>query len=171
MKNTLRTLFAFAVLLAALPAVAAQFDTTVPMQAGGAATYYVNGRIDGLGAVRMMVDTGSGYLTINQDALATLLKEHRAHYVKRLRGRLANGTEIVVPVYAVRVAIGNSRWIDNVQAAVFPGRTRFILGLNVLKRAAPFIFSTDPPKLVLSNCAPVKQAKASEPKLADEGHF
>jgi hypothetical protein len=42
-----------------------------------------------------------------------------------------------------------------VEAAVFPGKTRQILGLSALKKAAPFIFSMDPPNLVLSNCTGV----------------
>jgi len=39
-----------------------------------------------------------------------------------------------------------------VEAVVFPGKTRQILGLSALRQAAPLIFSLNPPKLVLSNC-------------------
>ena len=35
---------------------------------------------------------------------------------------------------------------------MFPGKTRQILGLSALRQAAPFIFSMNPPKLVLCNC-------------------
>lgn len=133
---------------------AGQFDTTVPMAEKGAATYYVPGKIDGVGKVDMMVDTGSGYLTINEEALAALTKQKRAHYVRDLRGILANGTKLVVPVYSIStINIGGSCVLRNVEAAVFPGKTRYILGLSALEKAAPFIFSTNPPNLVLSNCA------------------
>jgi hypothetical protein len=74
-------------------------------------------------------------------------------YVRQMRGRLANGTEMNVAVYAIgAVNIGGNCWLKNVEAAVFPGKTRPILGLNALQRTAPFIFSFQPPRLHLSNC-------------------
>lgn len=132
---------------------AAEFDTSVPMRHGGAATYYVAGHLEGVGEADFMVDTGSGYLTINEQTLAALQKEKRAHYVRMLRGVLADGSELVVPVYRLEaLSIGGRCLLSDVEAAVFPGATRQILGLSALKKAAPFIFSFDPPNLVLSNC-------------------
>lgn len=149
-----RRLLLVAVSLAAAPySQAEDFKFTVPMRDRGAATYYVQGQIEGYGATELMVDTGSGYLTINEDALATLKREQRVDYVRQLTGVLADGSEMVVPVYKVKsVTIGENCELRDVEAAVFPGKTRFILGLSALTKAAPFIFSIDPPKLVLSNC-------------------
>lgn len=139
--------------LTSYPTLAGNFDTRVPMRTKGAATYYVEGYLKGVGSIEFMVDTGSGYLAINEKALATLKKQDHAHYVRELMGVLANGTELVVPLYSIReLDIGGKCKLKNVEAAVFPGRTRFILGLNALQRAAPFIFSLDPPSLSLSNC-------------------
>jgi predicted aspartyl protease len=154
MKKLLTTLaIAASAATLAQTAHAGEFDTTVPMAEKGAATYYVPGKIDGVGKVDMMVDTGSGYLTINEEALATLTKQKRARYVRDLRGILANGTQLVVPVYSISaINIGGSCVLRDVEAAVFPGKTRYILGLSALEKAAPFIFSTNPAKLVLSNC-------------------
>jgi hypothetical protein len=50
---------------------------------------------------------------------------------------------------------------------VFPARTRQILGLSALNKAAPFTFSVDPPSLVLSNCAQGVDAPVAQPTLAD----
>jgi len=137
-------------------AAAAEFNTTVPMKAKGAATFYVPGNIQGFGPVDLMVDTGSGYMTINEEALEQLKRNNHARYVRDLRGVLANGHELVVPVYQLTgVNIGGNCWIKDVEAAVFPGKTRFILGLSVLQKASPFIFSMEPASLVLSNCAPM----------------
>jgi predicted aspartyl protease len=134
-------------------ASAGEFDTTVDMRATSATTFYVEGRIAGLGNVDLMVDTGSGYMTINEEMLAQLEHAGQVRYVKQLQGRLANGSELNVPVYAIEaLSIGGGCWLKNVEAAVFPGATRAILGLNALQRAAPFIFSFEPPRLVLSNC-------------------
>lgn len=129
------------------------FNVRVAMQERGAATFYVAGTIAGHGPVDLMVDTGSGYMTINEETLAVLSREGAARYVKDLRGILADGSELVVPVYAISdLRIGDGCRISNVEAAVFPGATRQILGLSALRKAAPFIFSVDPPALVLSDC-------------------
>lgn len=141
-------------LLSAWPAVeAAEFDTSVPMRTAGTATYYVGGYMEGVGDVDFMVDTGSGYVTINEETLAALQKENRVRYVRKLRGVMADGSELTVPVYRIEtLSIGGLCHLNDVEAAVFPGKTRQILGLSALKKAAPFIFSFDPPNLVLSNC-------------------
>ncbi len=141
---------------------AGDFSKEIPMWDKGAATYYVNGKIEGLGKTEFMVDTGSGYMTINEHTLAILKKENRATYVKDLVGILADGRKKVVPVYKITsVNIGGECEIRDVEAAVFPGKTRQILGLSALQKTSPFIFSMDPPQLTLSNC--------DAPKLADAG--
>ena len=117
------------------------------------ATYYVEGEIGGVGPIDMLVDTGSGYLTINQAALDDLLKRERAGFVRKLTGVLADGSELEVPVYSIdAMRIGQSCWLRDIEAAVFPGKTRFILGLSALQKAGPFIFDFDPPSLTLSGC-------------------
>lgn len=146
----------WAVLAAIVPAggAAADFDSNIPMHDKGAATYYVAGEIAGVGAVDFMVDTGSGYMTINEETLGILQKSGGVAYVKELSGILADGSRMTVPVYRLsQVRIGPSCTLYDIEAAVFPGKTRQILGLSALRQASPFIFSMDPPKLVLSNCA------------------
>ena len=135
----------------------------------GLATYYVHAQIADLGMSEFMVDTGSGYLTINEQTLFALQERKQAQYVKELRAILANGTELIIPVYAInQLRIGNCT-IRNVEAAVFPARTRQILGLSALNKAAPFTFSVDPPSLVLSNCAQGVDAPLAQPTLAEAG--
>lgn len=153
MPKLARTLILAGALSLATPVLAADDQVGVPMESRGAGTYYVKGSIEGLGPIELMVDTGSGYMTINQDALDVLLREERATYVKKLRGVLADGSSMVVPVYALdEFTIGGDCSFQGVEAAVFPGRTRYILGLSALERAAPFTFSLDPPSLTMSNC-------------------
>ncbi|MCO6442354.1 MAG: clan AA aspartic protease [Nitrococcus mobilis] len=126
---------------------------TVPMHDKGAATYYVPVSIAGWGTGDFLVDTGASYMAINQAALNSLKANDQAEYVKHLIGTLADGGQITVPVYRISsVMIGQDCLLSDVEAAVFPGNTRNILGLSVLRRAAPFRFSVDPPILVLSGC-------------------
>ncbi len=153
--------------LVSTPAPGDEFDVTVPMHDKGMATYYVNAQIADLGISEFMVDTGSGYLTINEQTLSTLQERKQARYVKELRAILANGTELIIPVYAInQLRIGGCT-LRNVEAAVFPARTRQILGLSALNKAAPFTFSIDPPELVLSNCTRNADAPSVQPTLAE----
>ena len=120
----------------------------------GSKTFYVSGQIAGIEPTEFMVDTGSSYLTINQITLSKLETNGQAEYLRDLIGVLANGDELVMPVYRIpRIVLGNSCALFDLEAVVFPGKTRQILGLSVLRKAAPFMFSTDPPELQLSNCS------------------
>lgn len=127
--------------------------TSVTMTSHGAATFYVKGEILGVGPVEMMVDTGSGYSTINEHTLSLLKINGHARYKKDLIGILANGKKMRVEVYTLSaISIGDNCWLYDIDAAVFPGKTRQILGLSALKHTAPFMFSMNPPELILSNC-------------------
>jgi len=135
------------------PTSAQEFGTFVPMREKGSATYYVTTEILGLGAVDLMVDTGSSYSTINEETLAVLVQQQRADYVSDLEGMLADGTRLMLPIYSIQsMNIGGQCLLQDIEVAVFPGNTRQILGLSTLRQASPFIFSMDPPQLVLSHC-------------------
>lgn len=123
------------------------------MREKGSATYYVTTEILGLGAVDLMVDTGSSYTTINEETLAVLIQQQRADYISDLEGMLADGTRLMLPIYSIHsINIGGQCPLRDIEVAVFPGNTRQILGLSTLRQASPFIFSMDPPQLALSHC-------------------
>jgi hypothetical protein len=128
-------------------------SVSLPMHQQGAATYYVQGQIEGYGATDLMVDTGSGYMTINERILEKLQAQGMAHYLRKLQGVMAGGQIQTVPIYEIAaIRIGDDCVIHNIEAAVFPGSTRPILGLSVLKRVAPFEFSLGPALLTLHGC-------------------
>ena len=153
-KRTFRFVYILLGWLFAFSVTAEDFGTSIPMQEKGADTFYVQTEIEGLGTVDFMVDTGSGHATINEATLATLMQQQNASYVKNLEGILADGSRIVVPVYSIKqMSIGGQCDLKNIEVAVFPGKTRQILGLSALRQASPFIFSINPPELILSNCS------------------
>lgn len=125
----------------------------IPIHSKGTAAYYVDGYIDGFGPAQLLVDTGAGYTTINEEMLAVLKKRGQAKFVKKLSGILADGSRKVVPVYLIPgINIGGECMIRDVEAVIFPAKTRLILGMNTLLKVSPFTFSMDPPSLLLSNC-------------------
>lgn len=145
-------------------------DVRVVMHQKSASTFYVNGEISGYGSVELMVDTGSGHMTINEHTLEVLKRDGQVRYVRELRGVLADGSQMVVPVYSIAyMSIGDSCWLQDVEAAVFPGNSRQILGLSALRKAAPFTFSVDPPSLGLSHCGDLPAAEAKVKTKSESG--
>lgn len=125
----------------------------VPLHDNGRSTLYVYGQFGDLDQTEMMVDTGSGYVTINEDTLSKLKMRGQTTYVKKIKGILANGSHYIVPVWSVKsLTINNECVINDVEAAVFPGKTRQILGLTALRKAAPFTISISPSNLTLDGC-------------------
>lgn len=143
------------------------FGWDVPMHLKGANTFYISGQIGTMAPTEFMVDTGSSYMTINEETLAILKLTEEPLYLRDLTGILANGDQMKVPVYAVsKVRLGESCMLEEVEVAVFPGNTRQIVGLSVLTRAAPFVFSTNPPQLQLSNCGFAETKTGDQTALA-----
>jgi len=133
------------------------------MMEKSARTFYVQGQIEGVGAVDFLVDTGSSYNTIDEHSLAVLQAQDRVSFVKDLMGILANGQRKRVALYRIDVIrLGDDCELHDVEAAVFPGRTRHILGLSGLRKAGNFTFSFEPPQLILSSCLPVATQIADE---------
>lgn len=150
--NLIKKLLTITVLLLTT-AVMADPYTIIPMNQKHLATYYVDASMEGSGDVEFMVDTGAGYTTINEHTLEDLRNAGNAEYVGELTGVMADGSQHQLPVYRIkRLVLGSGCVLDNVEAAVFPKNTRMLLGLTALAKAAPFVFSTDPPLLSLSNC-------------------
>ena len=133
-------------------AEAAEF-TAIEIEKRHAGTFYIAGALDGFGPLDLLVDTGSSYLVITEPMLARLREAGRASYSRGLEGRMADGSTRVVPVWRVSsLRLGESCWVHDIEAAIFPAGSRTILGMNVLSRLAPFTFSAEPARLGLANC-------------------
>ena len=100
-----------------------------------------------------MVDTGSGYVAINQQSLDTLKQNNHVKYLRDIKGVMANGKSYIIPIWEVSsLTLNEQCTLEDVEVAVFPGKNRQILGLSALKKAAPLQISFDPPQLVLGGC-------------------
>ena len=146
----------FAVLISQVSFSKSNDVTVIPMQEKGARTFYIEARLGGFGKSEFMVDTGSGYTTINEQTLRSLKQSGKATYVKDLLGLLADGSEKRVPVYRLSsFALSDSCEIHDIEVAIFPGTTRHILGLNTLRKMGAFEFSFVPPQLIFKQCGEV----------------
>ena len=143
-------------LIAALPlaAVAERFDHSVPMQQQKSGNYYVAGVLgDGVEA-EFLVDTGSGYVSLSKRTFERVRAEPGTAHLRDIHGAMADGRVVKVPVYRIaRLALGGCV-LEDIEAAVFPGAARDILGLSALRRIEPFALQLEPPVLIVSDCAP-----------------
>ena len=147
---------AFLCLLISFNAFAAQQDastTEVSIYSKETATFYVKGRINGGKNTEVMVDTGSGYATINTRAFEEINDPEKVSFIKTVLAVMADGSNIAMPIYRIAsLNIGENCVIQDIDVAVLPGQTRNILGLSALKKVAPFSFLMEPPTLILSHC-------------------
>lgn len=128
--------------------------TTIPLQPQTTGTYYIDGDLQGYGPLKLLVDTGSSFLVIDEAILNGLQLQGAATYSHDLEGVMADGSVAHIPLYRLAaIRLGEGCWITDVEAAVFPQATRPILGMNVLARLAPFTFRAEPPGLELQRCA------------------
>ncbi len=149
MKNWTIT-FAFLTLSSV---ASAQQPHLIPMHSQGSHTYYIDSEIPGVGEFSMLVDTGSGYSVINEYTLDQLIQKDQVEFVSKLRGKMADGSERVFPLYKIdEIKLGENCIIREVKAAVLPGNARQIIGLSTLIQGAPFSMSFNPPELKLSQC-------------------
>jgi clan AA aspartic protease (TIGR02281 family) len=140
--------------------MSSEFDTKISIEDKGLATYYVTGQVNGYSKTDFMIDTGSGYSAINETMLEKLRDQNKVEYLNTISGVMANGNQTSLPVYLIAsINIGGKCILNNIKAVVLPGNTRNILGLNALKKAAPFAMSVNPPKLILSHCQTETLAK------------
>ena len=137
--------------------------TSVALRKHDAGTFYIDGSLQGYGDLRMLLDTGSSYLVIGQAILEELLKSGDARYSRQLEGIMADGSTRVIPVYRVAgLRLGANCWVHDVEAAIMPGQTRPILGMNILSRLAPFTFSADPAEISVQRCQQPAPLPAAE---------
>ena len=149
---------------------AAETPTLVPLQIHATGTYYIAGGLKGYdGPVDLLVDTGSSYLVINEKLLAALQESGAATFSRNIGGSMADGSRKVIPVYKLAaLKLGDGCWVNDVEAAVFPGSTRPILGMSVLTRLSPFTMSAAPASLSVQGCAaePTEEVATETPVAA-----
>lgn len=140
----------------------APFGTRVAMDQRSSGNVYVTGYFDQSVATEFLVDTGSGYVTVSKATFREISKQPGTEYLRTIRGALANGNVIKLPIYRVaRFSIGTQCDLVDVEVAVMPGKSANILGINALQQKQPFALQFDPPQLLLTNCGVPSESSAA----------
>jgi len=155
-------LFLLVIFMGSMGAGAEEPFMTVPLHAKPTGTYYLEVSFNGAVHNDLMLDTGSEFLVINETTLRSLHHDRRVTYRHDISGVLADGSTVKVPVYHLSsLKIGCCCVVRDMDAAVFPGNTREILGLTVLRKVAPFSVSLDPENKSSHRAVPARNGGGS----------
>ena len=100
----------------------------------------------------LLFDTGSGYVSLSKASFEHVETQPGTTFERHIRGKLANGAALSVPIYKVReLRLSGECVLRDIEVAVFPHADRDILGINALRQLQPFTVEMEPPALV-ANC-------------------
>ena len=160
--NSKRLLSTF--ILTALLSIPALANThiNIPLYEKGSDVYYLQATLEGYGKTEFMLDTGSGPMAVASDILATLKQQGKAIRSGQGMAMLANGQQKHFALYRISsLQLSADCHLHNVEAAELPAGTRNIIGINALKKTAPFSIHTSPAQLSLGGCALASPPQAS----------
>ena len=116
-----------------------------PVQAG---TYYLKARLDQAVDTDMLLDTGSGYVSLSQATFARIKDEPGTVFLRHIQGVMADGKRMRVPVYSIaELQLSEHCILRDVEVAVMRGASRDILGLSALRQMQPLTLQLEPPVL------------------------
>jgi clan AA aspartic protease (TIGR02281 family) len=124
----------------------------LPLLQHTSGNYYLNATLDGDITVEFLLDTGSGYVSLNQ-ATFNRIKTHQAiNHVRDIHGTMANGSVLKVHVYTAKsLTLGEGCVLTDIEFVVLPN-SQNILGLSALRRLSPLTISFDSNRLVFEGC-------------------
>lgn len=124
-------------------------DTTrIPMHTVETGAFYIKGNLDGLVDTDMLLDTGSGYVSLSKRTFDLIRDDASTVFQRHITGIMANGRKESVPVYRIgELKLTSECILYDIEVAVFSNTSRDILGLNALMRMQPFTLQLDPPVL------------------------
>ena len=153
MHSLLISALSFALLTTSNVALAGDFEFKVPISQHNSGNYFVAGTLENDESVEFLVDTGAGMVILAEKTFDALTEISSKRPTKRIAVRVADGRTKAVNVYTLnQLVLGSECNVGPLEVAVIPGGVNNILGLNVLKKVAPFAIYTSPPSLAVSTC-------------------
>lgn len=152
-KSPVFSALAAVLLSTALPVFGAELAHPVPMHQQESGNYYVHGVLSGGVDTEMLVDTGSGYVSLSKATFSRVRHAPGTEYVRDIYGAMANGKILKVPIYRIaELSLGAECVLTDVEVVVMPNTSRDILGLSALRRLEPFAMRLSTPALLVSDC-------------------
>lgn len=100
-----------------------------------------------------LLDTGASLTTISQQRFDAINRNGKMKPVGKIAARLASGRLRTVKLYRIEhLIVGNGCEVGPLEVAVLGDDGRNILGLDALRRLAPFTVSFEPPQLDINRC-------------------
>lgn len=125
----------------------------IQLEAVQAGTFYVKANLDGVVDTDLLLDTGSGYVSLSKRTFDRIKDDASTVFQRHITGVMANGSAMSVPVYRIGVlSLSTDCVLHDIEVAVFNNTSRDILGLNALKQIQPFTLQLDPP-LMTATCS------------------
>lgn len=123
----------------------------IPMQLVSSGAFYVKASLDSRVDTDMLLDTGSGYVSLSDDTFDKIKDEPGTIFRRFITGVMANGKASRVPVYLIsELRLSEQCILRDVEVAVFRNAKRDILGLSALRQLQPLTLQLDPPVLTAS---------------------
>jgi len=127
-------------------------QVTLPLETTGSGTFYLPAVVDRQVDTRLLLDTGSGYVSLSQQTFNKLTRDSTRHLLRHIQGVMANGKTVSVPVYQIaELGLGAGCVLYDIEVAVMPSGSRDILGINAIRQLQPITLGLDPPRLS-GNC-------------------
>ena len=124
----------------------------IPMAAVSSGAFYVKVELDSMVKTEMLVDTGSGYVSLSADTFDRVKDAPGTVFQRHINGVLADGKQRKVPVYLIsELKLGERCILRDVEVAIMKNSDRDILGLSALRQMQPLTLQMDPPQLT-ANC-------------------
>ena len=154
MNSRLPAYLSLAFIAASNLALAGDFEFRIPITQKDSGNYYVAGTLENDDTIEFLVDTGAGMGMLAERTFKSLVDVSQQQPSRRIAVRMADGRTKAVNVYTLEhLLLGTDCDVGPLEVAVIPGAANNILGLDILKRAAPFAIYTSPPSLALSACS------------------
>jgi predicted aspartyl protease len=144
-------LSAICLLLASTPVLAAQRND-IPMELVSSGAFYVKASLDSEVNTDMLLDTGSGYVSLSTATFGKIKDEPGTVFQRFITGVMADGKASRVPVYLIsELRLTDQCVLHDVEVAVLRNSKRDILGLSALRQLQSLTLQMDPPVLT-ANC-------------------
>lgn len=141
------------VLIITLGQTAQAKPINLDMHQAESGNFYVSATLAGNVDTDLLLDTGSGYVSIGKDTFARISKTLEPRFSRYIYGRMASGRVEKVALYFVdELKLSSDCVLTNIEVAHFPKADKDILGLNALSRLQPFTVQLAPVSFTSRSC-------------------